>query len=132
MSFSPVFCLFRGIKLPADTDIRDNLEAFFDARPELFKDYEPYSKDRPLTFEDVLDEWHDRDYLIDSEFLDGVMLGKTLWSVSDGDGEIHELQPDEYPNPMLDEWEELPEEVREFIFKYYDEIVKVYTVLYYI
>ena len=132
MSFSPVFCLFRGIKLPADTDIRDNLEAFFDARPELFKDYEPYSKDRPLTFEDILDEWHDRDYLIDSEFLDGVMLGKTLWSVSDGDGEIHELQPDEYPNPMLDEWEELPEEVREFIFKYYDEIVKVYTVLYYI
>lgn len=132
MSFSPIFCLFRGIKLPADTDIRDNLEAFFNARPELFKDYKPYSKDRPLTFEDVFDEWHDRDYLIDSEFLDGVMLGKTLWSVSDGDGEIHELQPDEYPNPMLDEWEELPEEVREFIFKYYDEIVKVYTVLYYI
>lgn len=132
MSFSPVFCLFRGIKLPVDTDILDNLEAFFDARPELFKDYEPYSKDRPLTFEDVLDEWHDRDYLIDSEFLDGILLGKTLWSVSDGDGEIHELQPDEYPNPALDEWEELPEEVREFIFKYYDEIVKVYTVLYYI
>ena len=132
MSFSPVFCLFRGIKLPADTDIRDNLEAFFDARPELFKDYEPYSKDRPLTFEDILDEWHDRDYLIDSEFLDGVMLGKTLWSASDGDGEIHELQPDEYPNPMLNEWEELPEEIREFIFKYYDEIVKVYTILYYI
>ncbi len=132
MSFSPVFCLFRGVKLPAETDIRDNLEAFFDARPELFKDYEPYSKDRPLTFEDVLDEWHDRGYLIDSEFLGGVLLGETLWSVSDGDGEIHELQPDEYPNPALDEWEELPEEVREFIFKYYDEIVKVYTVLYYI
>lgn len=132
MSFSPVFCLFRGIKLPAETDIRDNLEAFFDARPELFKDYEPYTKDRPLTFEDVYDEWHDRDYLIDSEFLDGVLLGKALWSASDGDGEIHELQPDEYPNPTLDEWEELPEEVREFIFKYYDEIVKVYTVLYYI
>lgn len=132
MSFSPVFCLFRGIKLPADTDIRDNLKAFFDARPELFKDYEPYSKDRPLNFEGVLDEWHNRDYLIDSEFLDGVLLGETLWRVSDGDGEIHELQPDEYPNPMLDEWEELPEEIREFIFKYYDEIVKVYTVLYYI
>ena len=132
MSFSPVFCLFRGIKLPAKTDIRDNLEAFFDARPELFKGYEPYSKDRPLTFEDIYDEWHDRDYLIDSEFLDGVLLGKVLWSASDGDGEIHELQPDEYPNPARDEWEELPEEVREFILKYYDEIVKVYTVLYYI
>lgn len=132
MSFSPVFCLFRGVKLPAETDIRDNLEAFFDARPELFKDYEPYSKGRPLNFEDVLDEWHDRGYLIDSEFLDDVLLGETLWSVSDGDGEIHELQPDEYPNPALDEWEELPEEVREFIFKYYDEIIKVYTVLYYI
>lgn len=132
MSFSPVFCLFRGIKLPAETDIRDNLEVFFDERPELFRGYEPYTKGQPVTFEDVYDEWHDKGYLIDSEFLDGVLLGKVLWSASDGDGEIHELQPDEYPNPALDEWEELPEEVREFIFKYYDEIVKVYTVLYYI
>ena len=132
MSFQPVFCLFRGVKLPAGTDIRDNLEAFFDARPELFKGYEPYSKGQPVTFEDVHAEWVDKGYLIDSEFLDGVLLGCTLWYASDGDGEIHELQPNEYPNPALDDWEELPEEVREFIFKYYDEIVRVYSVLYYI
>lgn len=129
MSYSPVFCLFRGIELPAETDISTNLEAFFEARPELFTDYKPFH-DGALTFEDVLDEWHDRDYLIDSEFLDSVYLGEALWSDSSGDSVAHEVTPAELANLNRKNWANLPPEVAEFILKYYDGDIKVWSIIY--
>lgn len=133
MSFSPVFCLFRGVELPVDTDIRDNLEAFFDSRPELFRNYEPYSKDRPLTFEDVYDEWHDCGYLIDSEFLNGVYLGETLYSCGgDSHSNAHEITQAQLANLDRKNWANLPDEVAEFILKYYANDIKIWNILYYI
>lgn len=129
MSYSPVFCLFRGIELPAETDISTNLEAFFEARPELFTDYKPLYTST-LTFEDVLDEWRNRDYLIDSEFLNGVYLGETLWSDGDRDSVAHEVTPAELANLDRKNWANLPPEVAEFILKYYDSDIKVWSIIY--
>lgn len=129
MSYSPIFCLFRGVELPAETDIATNLEAFFAVRPELFTDYTPFHAGA-LTFEDVLDEWHDRGYLIDSEFLDNVYLGETLWSDSGGDGVAHEISQAELANLDRRNWANLPPEVAEFILKYYDGDIKVWDIIY--
>ena len=132
MSFSPVFCLFRGIEISSNEEIKDKFEVFFEERHELFKDYTPYRENSDLTFEDVWDEWNDRGYIIDSEFLDCVYIGEALWTCGEDESQAHEVTPAELLNLDRKNWANLPLEVAEFLLKYFDKDIKTYTILYYI
>lgn len=126
MSIEINFALFHGIKLPPETDLREPISELMTAHPELFSDYHSYmNENEPATEDDIVDEWHDRGYILD---IDGeaVFLGEMLYHAgSYSDNEISEF-------PKMPSFSDLPEEVAALIILYFSLIdAKVYSLTYF-